>query len=103
MTLELVIGLFYAAGIYVLVATGYRLLVSLKTLKGRVDQTTAKLAGFGPDSIEIEQAKPSSAEDLPKLLLDQRTRVRAKALAAEQRRLRLIKRISSINIDKRSA
>mgnify|MGYP006200862675 CR=1 FL=1 len=43
-----------------------------------------------------------SPEDLPKLLRDQRRRVLDKAQAKEQRRLRLISRISSINIiDKR--
>lgn len=101
--MDLLIWLLYGAGIYVLVAASYRLVVSLKALKVGVDLTKEKLADFGPDSVEIRGARPSTADDLPKLLRDRRTRVRAKALAAEQRRLRLINRISSINIDKRSA
>ena len=101
--MDLLIWLLYGAGIYVLVASGYRVFVSLKALKSRVDETTSKLNGFGPDEVEITKAQPSTQADLPKLLRDQRTRVRAKAQAKEQRRLRLISRISSINIDKRSA
>jgi hypothetical protein len=100
---DLLIWLLYAAGAYILVASSYRLIVSLKVLTGRVAETTAKLNGFGPDEVEITKASPSSPEDLPKLLRDQRRRVRAKAQAKEQRRLTLISRISSINIDKRSA
>jgi len=101
--MDLLIWLLYGAGIYVLVAASYRVLVSLKVLKVQVQEATTKLNGFGPDEVEITKAQPSTQADLPKLLRDQRTRVRAKARAKEQRRLRLISRISSINIDKRSA
>lgn len=93
----------YGAGVYVLVAAGYRVFVSLRALKSQVDKTTAKLADFGPEEIEIQRATPSRAEDLPKLLRERHLRQRAKAQAKEQRRRRLITRISSINIDKRSA
>jgi len=101
--MDLLIWLLYGAGLYILVAASYRVFVSLKVLKVQVQEATTKLNGFGPDEVEITKAQPSTQADLPKLLRDQRTRVRAKARAKEQRRLRLISRISSINIDKRSA
>jgi hypothetical protein len=101
--MDLLIWILYGAGAYILIAAGYRVIISLKALKVQVDQTTTKLDGFGADEVEITQARASTQADLPKLLRDQRTRVRAKAQAKEQRRLRLISRISSINIDKRSA
>jgi hypothetical protein len=100
---DLWIWLLYGAGAYILVAASYRVLVSLKALNVQVTETTSKLSGFGPDEVEITKARPSTQDDLPKLLRDQRKRVRVKAQAKEQRRLRLISRISSINIDKRSA
>lgn len=101
--MDLVIWLLYGAGAYILVAASYRVFVSVKVLRVQVAEITSKLSDFGPDEIEITKASPSSPEDLPKLLRDQRRRVLAKAQAKEQRRLRLISRISSINIDKRSA
>lgn len=101
--MDILIWLLYGAGAYILVAASYRVIVSLKALRVQVTEATSKLNGFGPDEVEITKASPSSPEDLPKLLRDQRRRVLAKAQAKEQRRLRLIARISSINIDKRSA
>lgn len=101
--MDLLIWMLYAAGAYVLVASGYRVFISLKALKAGVYQTAAKLVGFGPDEVSITKAQPSTAEDLPKLLRDRRRRLVAKAQAQETRRRRLINRISSINIDKRSA
>ena len=100
---DIFIWLLYGAGLYILIAAGYRLFVSLKSLRDQVDEVSAKLENFGPEEVEITRATPSTQEDLPKLLRDQRRRVLQKAQAKEQRRLRLISRISSINIDKRSA
>lgn len=101
--MDILIWLLYGIGVYLLIAASYRVIVSLKSLKKQVDEATLKLVDFGPEDVEIARARPSTAEDLPKLLRDQRRRVLAKAQAKEQRRLRLISRISSINIDKRSA
>jgi len=99
----ILIWLLYGTGVYILIAASYRVIVSLKSLKKQVDEASVKLVDFGPEDVEISRAQPSTAADLPKLLRDQRRRVLAKAQAKEQRRLRLISRISSINIDKRSA
>lgn len=101
--MDLLVWLMYAAGAYVLVAASYRVIVSLKALRVGIDLTASKLAGFGPDEVEITKARPSNVDDLPKLLRDRRRRMILKAQALQARRRRLINRISSINIDKRSA
>jgi hypothetical protein len=100
---DILIWLLYAAGAYVLVAATYRVIVSLRALRSGITATTEKLLAFAPDEVEIQKAKPSSAEDLPKLLRDRRLRLVRKEQARVARRRRLINRISSINIDKRSA
>lgn len=101
--MELVIWLLLLAGGYLLVAAGYRLLLSIRALRSGVAETRRQLEDFGPDPVTVSKAVPSTANDLPKLLFDRRARSIAKERAREQRRRRLINRISSIDIDKRSA
>lgn len=101
--MDLLIWLLYAAGVYILVAASYRVIVSLKVLRVQVAETTSKLSGFGPEEVEITKASPSSPEDLPKLLRDQRRRVLAKAQAKELRRHRLMKQLSEKHKEMRKA
>lgn len=101
--MEWIVWLLYAAGAYLLLAAGYRVAVSVKALRVNLADTTAQLNAFAPEDPEITKARPARADDLPKLLRDRRRRLVLKAQAQEMRRRRLINRISSINIDKRSA
>lgn len=101
--MTLLIWLLYGGSIYVLLAVGYRVFISVRALRVELSKTKVALQGFGPDEFRIEPAQPSRADDLPKLLLQLRARERAKAHAADERRRRLVNRISSIDIDKRSA
>lgn len=101
--MDFLLWLLIAIGLYLLIAASYRAFVSIKALKGQVDQVRAKVDGFDVPEAAFKSAEPSRAEDLPKLLRVRRSRARAKEQALEERRRRLLQRISSINIDKRSA
>ncbi len=90
-------------GLYALITAGYRTFISLKALKIQVDQVRAKLDGFEIKEAPFKSAEPSRSEELPKLLRVRRSQARAKEQALEERRRRLLQRMSSINIDKRSA
>ncbi|MEY4990726.1 MAG: hypothetical protein RIS08_952 [Actinomycetota bacterium] len=93
--------LLIAAAMYVLSLAGYRLWLALKTLRAEVSGLNGKLAEFGPDEVVIQPASPVFAEDLPRLLSQRRAMEKRKAQEREERRRRLVARISSINIDRR--
>lgn len=101
--MEFLIWVLIAIGIYLFIAAGFRALISIRALKTELDGVQVKLNGFEVPDVEFTSAQPSTAEDLPKLLRVRRSRARAKEQALEERRRRLLQRISSINIDKRSA
>ncbi len=93
--------LIVAGAVYVLALAGYRLWLALRTLSAEVTGLNAKLSGFGPDEVVIEPASPVYAEDLPRLLSERRAMEKRKAREREERKRRLVARISSINIDRR--
>ncbi len=94
------LGLVLGAG-YVLALAGYKLWLAVKSLLGQIKQTEAALGGFGPDDFSIEPAKPSTPEDLSRLLRARKAMQKRKAHEREERQRRLVARISSINIDRR--
>lgn len=93
--------LLIAGALYILALAGYRLWLALKTLGSQVNEITGKLSGFGPDEFELKPASPVFAEDLPRLLTERRAMEKRKAREREERKRRLVARISSINIDRR--
>ena len=80
---------------------GYRLWLALKALDSQVSEITGKISGFGPDEFDLKPASPVFAEDLPRLLTERRAMEKRKAREREERKRRLVARISSINIDRR--
>ena len=93
--------LLIAGAIYLLALSGYRLWLAGKALKSEVAELNEKLSTFGPDEIELKPASPVFAEDLPRLLSERRAMEKRKAQEREERKRRLMARISSINIDRR--
>ena len=91
-----------AAGSYFLLLRGYRLMLSLKSLRQEVERSQALIAAAQDfDEIELNEPVSNSGADLLKLLR-QRHRIKTdREKRAEQRRRRLIHRISEIEIDKR--
>ncbi|MEK9578604.1 MAG: hypothetical protein VW008_04560 [Aquiluna sp.] len=90
------------AGIYALGLIGYRLLVSAKELKhelARAESLVDELKQVEQEA--IERSKPSSGDDFEQLLVNRELLKKARRLRAEQRKRRLIERISSIEVDKR--
>lgn len=90
------------AGSYFLLLRGYRLMLSLKSLRQEVQRSQALIAAAQDfDEIELTEPVANSGADLLKLLR-QRHRIKTdREKRAEQRRRRLIQRISEIEIDKR--
>jgi hypothetical protein len=101
--MEFVSWILVGIGVYVLIASIYRLSVSLRALSKHTAITQAALTGFEIEDAAFKKASPTSEQELPKLLRDQRHRRAAKEQARLDRQRRLIDRISSIKIDKRSA
>lgn len=99
--MEWVQVLLIAGAIYLLALAGYRLWLATKTLRSEVSELNGKLSTFGPDDIELKAATPVFAEDLPRLLSERRAMEKRKAQEREERKRRLVARISSINIDRR--
>lgn len=93
--------LLIAGALYILTLAGYRLWLAFKALGSQVNEITGKLSGFGPDEFELKPASPVFAEDLPRLLTERRAMEKRKAREREERKRRLVARISSINIDRR--
>ena len=90
------------AGIYALGLIGYRLLVSAKRLKHELARAESLVDELKQVELEaIERSKPSSGDDFEQLLVNRELLKRARRLRAEQRKRRLIERISSIEVDKR--
>lgn len=90
------------AGIYALGLIGYRLLVSAKELKHELARAESLVDELKQVELEaIERSKPSSGDDFEQLLVNRELLKRARRLRAEQRKRRLIERISSIEVDKR--
>ena len=90
------------AGIYALGLIGYRLLVSAKELKHELARAESLVDELKQVELEaIERSKPSSGNDFEQLLVNRELLKRARRLRAEQRKRRLIERISSIEVDKR--
>lgn len=90
------------AGSYFLLLRGYRLMLSLKSLRQEVERSQELIAAAQDfDEIELTEPVANSGADLLKLLR-QRHRIKTdREKRAEQRRRRLIQRISEIEIDKR--
>ena len=93
--------LLIAGALYILALAGYRLWLALKALGSHVSEITGKISGFGPEEFELKPASPVFAEDLPRLLTERRAMEKRKAREREERKRRLVARISSINIDRR--
>ena len=90
------------AGIYALGLIGYRLLVSAKQLKLELARAESLVDELKQVELEaIERSRPSSGDDFDQLLVNRELLKRARRLRAEQRKRRLIERISSIEVDKR--
>ena len=90
------------AGTYALGLIGYRLLVSAKELKHELARAESLVDELKQVELEaIERSKPSSGDDFEQLLVNRELLKRARRLRAEQRKRRLIERISSIEVDKR--
>lgn len=101
--MEFLTWLLVGIGVYVLLASIYRLSISVKSLSGQTAKMQAVLSEFQIDDSPLKKASPTTEQELPKLLRDQRRRRAAKEQARLERQRRLIDRISSIEIDKRSA
>lgn len=99
--MEWIILLLILSAVYLLALAGYRLLLASKDLKLQLGEVLAKLAAFSPAEPEITAAQPVFAEDLPRLLRQRRAMEKRKAREREERKRRLVARISSINIDRR--
>lgn len=93
--------LLIAGALYILALAGYRLWLALKALGSQVSEIIGKISGFGPEEFELKSASPVFAEDLPRLLTERRAMEKRKAHEREERKRRLVARISSINIDRR--
>ncbi|MEY4409130.1 MAG: hypothetical protein RLZ65_542 [Actinomycetota bacterium] len=93
--------LLIAGALYLLALAGYRLWLALKALGSQVSEITGKISGFGPEEFDLKPASPVFAEDLPRLLTERRAMEKRKAREREERKRRLVARISSINIDRR--
>ena len=91
------IALIAGAG-YVLIAAGYRLWLSLRELSRQSDQLRATVAGFSPAEADVVEAKPVFEEDLPRLLAQRAKLLRDKEHRKQERRRRLISRISAIDL-----
>ena len=90
------------AGIYALGLIGYRLVVSAKQLKLELARAESLVDELKQVELEtIERSRPSSGDDFEQLLVNRELLKRARRLRAEQRKRRLIERISSIEVDKR--
>jgi hypothetical protein len=90
------------SGIYALGLIGYRLLVSAKELKHELARAESLVDELKQVELEaIERSKPSSGDDFEQLLVNRELLKKARRLRAEQRKRRLIERISSIEVDKR--
>lgn len=101
--MQILSWLLVGLGAYVLVASIYRLSISLKALSRHTAITQAAFSDFEIEDSPLKKAGPTTEQELPKLLRDQRRRRAAKEQAKLDRQRRLIDRISSIKIDKRSA
>ena len=93
--------LLIAGAIYVLALAGYRLWLAIKALFAQLTEVRGKISGFAPDETELKPASPVYADDLPRLLRERRAMEKRKAREREERKRRLVARISSINIDRR--
>jgi hypothetical protein len=88
--------------LYLLGLVGYRLFLSGKALKQRIDKSQSLLAEVQNfEELEVPSASPSSGKDIGKLLSERRAILRAKEERVRQRQRRLVQRISDIEIDKR--
>lgn len=102
--MEIASWLLVGLGVYVLIASLYRLSISVRALAKQSEIAQATLATFSAyEDASYQKASPTLEQQLPKLLRDQRRRRIAKEQARVERQRRLIDRISSIKIDKRSA
>jgi hypothetical protein len=82
----------------------YRLYLNAMALKREVDLAKSLIAQAQTfDELPIAAAKPSSSNDLSKLLVNRRAFVRKREKKAEERQHRLVQRIRDIEIDKRKA
>lgn len=91
------IALIAGAG-YVLIAAGYRLWLSLRELSRQGQQLRAKVADFSAADPAVVPAKPVFEEDLPRLLAERAKLLRDKEHRKQERRRRLISRISALDL-----
>lgn len=91
-----------AGSLYWLGLVGYRLLLSLRSLKAAGLPLQANLEQLGdPIEREFTAAKNHTAEDLSEVLAKRKQLNNAKRVASEDRRRRLIERLNQMNLDKR--
>jgi hypothetical protein len=95
------IFLLIAGAFYLLALAGYRLWLAAKGLFTQLTEVKSKISSFAPNEIEVTPASPVFAEDLPRLLRERCAMEKRKAREREERKRRLVARISSINIDRR--
>jgi len=90
------------ACLYALALIGYRLLVSTRKLKTEVTRAEGLIDQLQQIEYEqIQRSKPSSGAEFEQLLVNRELLKRSRRQRAEQRKRRLIERISSIEVDKR--
>jgi len=93
--------LLIAGAFYLLALAGYQLWLAAKGLFTQLTEVKGKISGFAPDETRLKPATPVYADDLPRLLRERRAMEKRKAREREERKRRLVARISSINIDRR--
>jgi hypothetical protein len=88
-------------GLYALGLVGYRVLLSVRSLKTEQSVLESKLANFEPLERPVEAATPSSSLPISQVLAKREQLVRARSAKAEERRRKLIERLQTIDLDKR--
>ena len=89
-------------GLYAIGLIGYRIMLATKKLRTEV----ARAEGLIDELQNVEYqtaelAKPTSGDDFEQALVNREQLKRSRAKKAEERKRRLIERISSIEVDKR--
>lgn len=90
------------AGLYAFGLIGYRIFLAWKKLHFEVLRTERLIAELEATPLEVPVfSRPTSGDEFQQLLVNRELEKRRRRRAAEQRKHRLIERISSIEVDKR--
>ncbi len=88
--------------LYLLGLVLYRLYMNAVALKAEIEKSQLLIAQAQQfEKLEIAPAKPSSQQQLAKLMMKRRKLVRSREKKAEDRQRRLVQRVRDIEIDKR--